>query len=141
MVLVTPPIPTTVQLLDTARELAGGDHSVVTLNGPRAACLITRQVLEVLIAGLLLRRDLECSHAPMRAQLICLGQAYADAPQVTTRAATVWWRLSSACHHHAYELNPTATEAMGLIDDVAWLYDWLMEKQTASVAAQKVSTA
>ena len=45
----------------------------------------------------------------MRAQLICLRTYLGDA-DLAARAGHAWSALSRACHHHAYELAPTATE-------------------------------
>jgi hypothetical protein len=50
----------------------------------------------------------------MRVQLILL-RAYLGDTDLAGRAAHAWSALSRACHHHAYELAPTAAE----------LEDWL----------------
>jgi hypothetical protein len=54
------------------------------------------------------------AHASVRAQLLCLD-AYLDNEEVADDARFSWGVLSAACHHHPYELAPTASE----------LGDWL----------------
>lgn len=52
----------------------------------------------------------------MRAQLLCLREL---ADETTAeRASHAWWALSRACHHHPYELSPTAAELSGWIASV-----------------------
>ena len=46
----------------------------------------------------------------MRTQLICLRSYLEDAP-LAARAGHAWSALSRACHHHPYELGPTAGRA------------------------------
>ena len=48
----------------------------------------------------------------MRAQLICLRTYLGDA-ELAARAGHAWSALSRACHHHPYELAPTAWELDG----------------------------
>lgn len=57
----------------------------------------------------------------MASLLVCLQIVYEDAPFVAERADFAWAHLSSACHQHAFELNPTATEALRLLDLVGEL--------------------
>ena len=64
----------------------------------------------------------------MRSRLTCLTVAYCDRPEVGQRARAAWSGLSSACHHHAYELTPTSGEAAVLLDEVIWL-DSVHEEQ------------
>lgn len=52
----------------------------------------------------------------MRAQLLVLRtKAGGD---VARQAAAAWHGLSRACHHHAYELAPTAAELRGWLEAV-----------------------
>jgi hypothetical protein len=48
----------------------------------------------------------------MRVQLIFLRTYLGDA-ELAGRAGHAWSALSRACHHHAYELAPTAAELEG----------------------------
>lgn len=109
-------------LVTLASAVCDGQHPVPGMSRARAACLIARQALEQIVNALLARKLLACPEATMRARLICLGQAYASDPrEIGYRADTAWRRLSTACHHHAYELSPAPGEARALINDVRWL--------------------
>ena len=108
-------------LLGLGRALACGDLQLPGTSGPRGACIIARQALEQVVAELLQARGLECAQATMRTKLICLRQSYAAEPGLVFQAETAWWRLSVACHHHAFELAPTPTQALVLVEDVARL--------------------
>ncbi len=50
-------------------------------------------------------------------QLLCLRDPLGEAPQAA-EALYTWASLSSACHHHAYEFQPTREELTRLIDSV-----------------------
>lgn len=109
-------------LLTLAAEVCDGSHAVPEMSQSRAACLMARQALEQTVDALLVEKRLACPAASMRARLIALSVAYADEPgDIGHRAATVWSRLSAACHHHAYELSPTLGEARALIHEVTCL--------------------
>lgn len=54
----------------------------------------------------------------MRSLLSCLEVAYRDEPLLVVRVQHAWSGLSRACHQHAFELAPTATEVEQLIDVV-----------------------
>ena len=107
--------------LHAADVLVRGSQPLVGSSSARAACLLARQSLEQVVNDLLDARGFGCPEASMRSRLIALGQAWADQPEIGYRAATAWWRLSAACHHHAYELDPTPAEAAGAVADVRWL--------------------
>jgi hypothetical protein len=53
-----------------------------------------------------------------RAQLLCLA-AYVEDPQQAADLSHAWGALSTACHHHPYEIAPTASELRHWIDTVA----------------------
>ena len=110
------------ELLALARDVADGRHQMPDMNQARAVCLLTRQAFEQVVDALLGARGLACPAASMRARLISLGQAFGSDPEhVAYRAETAWSGLSAACHHHAYELSPSLSEARTLVDEVAWL--------------------
>ena len=77
---------------------------------PRAAALLTRQALELALAGVWAARPAAAGldRSSMRSQLLCLT-AYLDG-DTATRAAYLYAALSHACHYHLYELALTATE-------------------------------
>ena len=54
-------------------------------------------------------RTLDLEGCSMRAQLICLRTYLGDA-NLAARTGHAWSALSRACHHHPYELAPTAAE-------------------------------
>lgn len=99
------------ELLAAAHHLLDRpDISTVGL-WPRAAALLGRQALELLLDGLWRRQAPGTEGASMRAQLICLPR-YLE-PELAGRVGYAWGRLSSACHQHAYELAPTSAELRG----------------------------
>ncbi len=76
---------------------------------PRASALLALQALETGVVRLWERRTLDLGSCPMRAQLICL-RPYLEDADLAARTGLAWSALSRACHHHAYELAPTAAE-------------------------------
>ena len=99
-------------LLDRARQqlAGGGQHSV------RRACWLARASLESRVQALLVAKGIDAEQCSERARLTCLEGAYADERELIARATYAWSRLSEACHQHAYQLEPTASEAMHLIE-------------------------
>src|SRR6266540_1167206 len=55
--------------------------------------------------------------ASMRCQLLCLPIVLTDR-ELAGRAAHAWVALTRACHHHPYELPPTAEELARWLDAV-----------------------
>jgi hypothetical protein len=76
---------------------------------PRASALLALQALEASVFRLWERRTLDLKGCSMRTQLICL-RSYLEDAQLAARTGHAWSSLSRACHHHAYELAPTAGE-------------------------------
>ena len=105
-------------LLDIARALLGRAEPKTAGLWPRAAALLARQALEESLDTYWLSRSLPLSSCPTRPQLLCLGTYLGDAP-LAARVHHTWSALSDACHHHAYELAPTAEELGTLFDTVA----------------------
>jgi hypothetical protein len=101
-------------VLDLARGvLARADPETAGL-WPRASALLGRRALEGTVQGLWRRQDLDLAACPMRVQFICLRRYLKD-KDLAARAGLAWSALTRACHHHPYELAPTADE----------LGDWL----------------
>jgi hypothetical protein len=97
------------ELLELARGLVcRADPSTAGL-WPRAAALLALRSLEASVLGLWQCRTLDLEGCSMRAQLICLRTYLGDA-ELAARAGHAWSALNRACHHHAYELAPTAWE-------------------------------
>lgn len=76
---------------------------------PRASALLACRAVESTVLRLWELRTLDLQGCSMRAQLICL-RAYLGDRDLATRAGHAWSALSGACHHHPYELAPTAAE-------------------------------
>ena len=96
-------------LIDHARRLMA--PSVPSNRAwPRAVALLTRQALEEALAALW-----SCSpfpgmrHANWSTQLACLPEVLSEKVR-TADVRMTWASLSRACHHHHYELDPTAAE-------------------------------
>lgn len=86
---------------------------------PRAAALLTRQALEQVIDAALAPRIPDLDGVSTRVKLAC--QTELTDPDSAHEAAWLWARLSTACHHHPYELAPTGAELAAWIDRVAAL--------------------
>ena len=76
---------------------------------PRAAALLARQVLEDALDHLWLAIHPGVTRASRATQLTCLGLMITD-PGLVADVRSAWASLSRACHHHHYELGPTAAE-------------------------------
>lgn len=100
-------------LLNHARRLIAVSDGPIGV-WPRAAALLARQALE----GALDRLWADCrpgmKQTSRRTQLFCLGLFGVD-EELIAEARAVWSSLSRACHHHHYELAPTAPELEGWI--------------------------
>lgn len=83
---------------------------------PRAAALLARQALELAVEALLVDRIPEVGAVSMRVQVACVGELVG--PGDAHEAAWLWARLSTACHHHPYDLAPTGDELSEWIDRV-----------------------
>jgi hypothetical protein len=79
---------------------------------PRASALLALEALEASVRRLWQRQALELEGCSMRTQLICL-RSYLDDARLAARTGHAWSALTRACHHHAYELAPTAGELQG----------------------------
>ena len=84
---------------------------------PRASALLACRALEATVHRLWERRTLDLQGRSMRVQLICLRTYLGDA-DLAARAGHAWSALSRACHHHPYELAPTAAELRGWLSVV-----------------------
>lgn len=104
-------------LLGMARGVL--DHAEPEMAGlwPRASAVLAGRALEASLARLWERRTLDLRGCSMRVQLICLRSYLGDA-ELAARASLTWSALRRACHHHPYELAPTATELRGWLDVV-----------------------
>lgn len=105
-------------LLAQAKQLLEGELEVRS-HSVRAACWLARNALEDEVRMLLDAKRLETGQATMRSLLSCRESAYReDDPDLVFRAEYAWAGLSSASHHHAFELDPSAPEVRHLIEVV-----------------------
>lgn len=128
---------TPAQLLDTARALVTRTDSETAGLWPRAAALLARQALESAMADFWRSKRLPLDACPTRPQLICLRE-YLKEAALAAHAQHLWSALSRACHHHAYELAPTAGEVLGWTGGVAAL---VMHIDTTGAGAQSEGRA
>ena len=82
---------------------------------PRAAALLARQAIETALVEFWLVRAPGVEWCSNHAQLLCLPDYLPD-PAVAESAYETWGSLSRICHHHPYELLPTASELRALVD-------------------------
>ena len=101
-------------LIGEARTLLERPEAATAGVWPRATAVLARQAIESAM------RELWCLHAPglescsARAQLLCLGEYLRD-EELAAAVSNAWGALSRACHHHPYEIDPTAEELRGWI--------------------------
>ena len=108
-------------LLNLARSIMRVPRADLVGTWPRASAILGRQALEIALGQLWARVAPGVENASARAQLTCLPE-YVDA-ELAGRVRYAWHALSTACHHHAYELPPIAPELNGWLDDVEALID------------------
>ncbi|MBX3271680.1 MAG: hypothetical protein KF729_15545 [Sandaracinaceae bacterium] len=103
-------------LLAQARELV--ERPVPGTEGlwARAAAHLARQALESAMRVRLARRTHRIEEVSFRVQLLCLTLE-CDAA-AAAQAAYAWSALSTALHHHGYELPPTARSLRAWVDAV-----------------------
>ncbi len=85
---------------------------------PRAAALLARQALEQGLDEYWKAKGLALAALPTRPQLICLREYLGDEP-LAASLHHAWNALSAACHHHPYEMAPTAPELERWMEPVA----------------------
>lgn len=95
-------------LLAAARTVLDQPDALPGSAWARTTALLARQALETALAAYWRRTAPGTEDAPFTAQLLCL-RSYADA-DIAAEAFQSWAALSDACHHHAYDLAPTAPE-------------------------------
>ena len=106
-------------LLETAKELLSRKDAKAKGIWPRAAAFLCRQALEASLEQFWQARLPGMEAVSMRAQLSCLP-TYMDDTELAGRAAYTWSALSRACHHHTYEVAPTARELQTWFETVAY---------------------
>ena len=97
------------ELVALATTILDDHEAQWTPSWARAVALLTRQALEDALDDLWRARNLEMDRVSARAQLLCLA-AYLKDDDLSSEVRHAWGTLSRACHHHPYELAPTAGE-------------------------------
>ena len=106
---------TPAQILAAADALAGPGHSGRPHGWPRVVAVLARHAIEEALRDYWALREPGMEGCTWHAQLLCLT-AYLSNRELAREAAAAWTDLSRACHHHPYELAPTATEFRALLD-------------------------
>jgi hypothetical protein len=122
---VTSSGPTPAQLLGAARKALTEKGGW----GPawaRAAALLARQALEDAVRRSWKGPAVGLVECPMTSQLVCL-RFYLSNEEVARRTRQCWNELSTACHAHPYELEPTLPELEGWITEIENLLGALAE--------------
>jgi len=102
------------ELADAAERVLASPGDVLVGCWARASALLARQSLETAMDRLWRSRAPIVVQCSMTAQLLVLPSYLRD-QEAARDAAYAWSALSRACHHHAYELAPTASELRSLI--------------------------
>lgn len=105
------------QLVAAARDLLKRASPATAGLWPRAAALLARNALEIGVDEYWTRKRIPLEPCPTFTQLLCLRE-YLDDADLAGRVHHAWNALSRACHHHPYELAPTAGELEGLFETV-----------------------
>ncbi len=106
--------------LGQAQQLLKHPPSKVPGLWERAVVLLTRQALEASLDTLWDRRSPDLRGAPLRAQLLCLGE-FVSPTELAGEVAHLWAVLSTACHYEAYNLTPSSGEVALWVEQVARL--------------------
>jgi hypothetical protein len=104
-----------VDLLDGAELILREPRYSVAGVWPRAVALLTRQAIEVAMMEFWIVRAPGLEWCSTHAQLLCLPD-YVSEREIAESASHAWNSLSRICHHHPYELLPTAAELRVLLD-------------------------
>jgi len=114
-------VSTPAELLAMARQLLGRASPETAGLWPRAAALLGRQALEMSLDGYWASRRIPLESCPTLQQLICLREYLGD-EDLAGRVHHAWNALSRACHHHPYDLPPSAGELTAWLETVeCWI--------------------
>ena len=106
------------QLLTAARLVLERDDLGGFANRARGAALLARQSIETALAAYWREVAPGAERASRKAQFVSLRYCLGDA-RLAASAHQAWAELSSACHHHPYDIAPTATEVLQWIEATA----------------------
>lgn len=108
--------PSPSELLRAADNLLSEASDASAGRWPRAVAILCRQALEGSLYDFWRAKAPGVEAASERAQLLCV-RTYV-APDLAARTEHTWTALSRACHYHAYELAPTASELSAWLESV-----------------------
>jgi hypothetical protein len=109
------PVPS--DLLAVAEAVCGGKGGDYGTSWARAAAFLTRQALEDAIDTIYTGPLLGIRACPTSTKLICLPY-YLGEVNLARELHATWAQLSTACHAHPYELDPTVAELQRWIEVV-----------------------
>lgn len=101
--------PSPAELLAVARAVSGAGGGAFGGSWARAATFLIRQALERAVDTVWTGPLAGVAACPRTTTLLCLRRYLGDDDLAADVHAT-WAQLSSACHAHAYELEPTLGE-------------------------------
>ena len=96
-------------LLGWAEEAVGRPDFGPDGAWPRVTAFLCRQALEEALDAFWKAKQPGIEYASRATQTACLEPVMGDR-ELAFGVATAWSTLSRACHHHPYELAPTAPE-------------------------------
>lgn len=105
------------ELLRSAQVVLDRPESGLEGVWPRTAAYLGRQSLEAALDAYWTNVLPNMRDANRRTQLICLEQFMND-KVIVDGVRIAWGSLSRVCHHHPYELAPTATELEAWLSQV-----------------------
>lgn len=108
--------PSPSELLAAADYLLSEASDASAGRWPRAVAILCRQALEGSLYDFWRAKAPGVEGASERAQLLCVRNYVSSG--LAARSEHTWTALSRACHHHAYELAPTASELAGWLENV-----------------------
>lgn len=103
------------QILAAADAIVRPGQSGRVHGWPRVAAVLARHAIEEALRQYWALREPGMERCTWHAQLLCLT-AYLSNRDLAHETAAAWSDLSRACHHHPYELAPTADELRDLLD-------------------------
>ena len=106
---------TPVEILEAADTLLGTKRNTRAHGWPRVVAVLGRHAIEEALQQYWILREPGLERCSGRAQLLCLAVYLSDGDLARDTVAA-WSDLSRACHHHPYELAPTADELRSLLD-------------------------
>ena len=97
------------ELIAVADGLVTGGHKTRAGGWQRTTAALGRAAIEEALRQYWILREPGMERCSARAQLLCL-RVYLGNTDLVRATVAAWLDLSRACHHHPYELNPTAVE-------------------------------